>query len=920
MTFLYDIFIYPLVQILNLCYLFFFRIFNNHGISIISVSFTVSILTLPLFIEAEKWQQIERDIRKKLSLKIKNIKEVFKGDERFLLLSVYYKQNNYHPIYSLRSSIGLLLQIPFFIAAFSYLSNLDTLLGTPFTFLGFSIKNLGIPDSFIANKINLLPILMTIINLLASFVYIKNIYPKGSSTYGLLKENIQLIGMALIFFVLLYNSPAGLVLYWTFNNVFSLLKNFLINNKNKFKIIYFTACIFAVLLTIYLFFFHHGALFKRLIVSLVFLSVFFIPFLVKPAKYIKELFINFLNNQNIAGTKKQTVFFSCLILILLFGLVIPSSLISSSVSEFSFIEEYKTPFPFIYKTMLQSIGFFFILFIGIYFLLSDKKKCFLTYLVTGFTFCCLLNNYLFAGNYGYITIELIFSSREVLIPSFFMLLTNIFSNILIFIIIFILLFKSKKIIIHSMQIISILCLIIFSAVNILNISYSYKTAVEQRKTDNEAFLSLSGSNNNLDIITPHHSSIYNFSKTGKNVLIIMLDRGISAFIPYILSEKPQLHNSLSGFIYYPNTISFSAHTIFSAPSIFGGYDYTPYKINTRKNNGEEILLSDKHNEAFKVLPEIFINNGYNVTVTNLPLYNDSIQNVFSSYQNIKALNIMNMFAENWLSQHPEVQPISIKNILYNRLIYFSFLKSASLLFRHYIYDDGRWLAAEIGNTPVTTIESYSMLDVLPEITHISDAGNNLIMMVNNLPHEPAFLQAPDYTIPSVSSTNKGNGPFALVNNYHVTMASILLLGKWFDYLKENDVYDNTRIIIVSDHGFNDFLSIENCFALPTGESLLHYSALLLFKDFNSASSVITDNQFMTIADTSIFALKDIINNPENPFTGNRIISDKDNGVTITSSQKKSSQFNYHYNIDKKDWLHVHTSIFEPKNWNKVIFE
>ncbi|WP_228378566.1 hypothetical protein [Treponema endosymbiont of Eucomonympha sp.] len=30
--------------------------------------------------------------------------------------------------------------------------------------------------------------------------------------------------MALVFLVLLYNSPAGLVLYWTVNNVFSLAK------------------------------------------------------------------------------------------------------------------------------------------------------------------------------------------------------------------------------------------------------------------------------------------------------------------------------------------------------------------------------------------------------------------------------------------------------------------------------------------------------------------------------------------------------------------------------------------------------------------------------------------------------------------------------------------------------------------------
>ena len=37
-----------------------------------------------------------------------------------------------------------------------------------------------------------------------------------------------------------------------------------------------------------------------------------------------------------------------------------------------------------------------------------------------------------------------------------------------------------------------------------------------------------------------------------------------------------------------------------------------------------------------------------------------------------------------------------------------------------------------------------------------------------------------------------------VTHYQVNMAAFLKLGEWFDYLRENGVYDNTRIIIVSD--------------------------------------------------------------------------------------------------------------------------
>ena len=65
-------------------------------------------------------------------------------------------------------------------------------------------------------SINLLPVLMTVINIISS-----SIYTKGAP----LKEKVQLYGMALLFLVLLYDSPSGLVLYWTANNTFSLIKN-----------------------------------------------------------------------------------------------------------------------------------------------------------------------------------------------------------------------------------------------------------------------------------------------------------------------------------------------------------------------------------------------------------------------------------------------------------------------------------------------------------------------------------------------------------------------------------------------------------------------------------------------------------------------------------------------------------------------
>jgi len=893
---LYNIVIFPLVQVLNLCYLFFFRVFNSHGISIIGVSVTVSILTLPLYLEAEKWHQLERNIQRKLEPKIAKIKAVFRGDERYMVLLTFYRQNHYHPLYALRSSIGLLLQIPFFIAAYAYLSKLDAIIGAPF----LGIANLGAPDGLLG--INILPILMTLVNLAASAIYLTD-----TSSH---KEKLQFLGMALIFLILLYNSPSGLVIYWTGNNVFSLVKNALQKTKHARFIIFGTACFFGFLLAVYVLFFHHGALFKRLIIAVAGISIISFSFLVKFFKRVSEMW-RALFDRNAAIVQTRTVVFSLSILFLLAGIVIPSALAASSVEEFSFIEQQTSPLPFILNTAEQAFGFFILWGLSIYFMLAGRKKYFLTAIVTIIALYGVLNTFSFPGNYGTMTIEMKFSNRGVLVHSFITLLLNTLALLTVGGLSIFLLGCRKKQIIQSCQVIILIGLVAASIYHIAGIYQQFRSVNAQRDIDRGSFTALI---NDESLYTP----VYEFSKTGKNVLVIMLDRAIPGFVTQIFNEKPELVAQFSGFTFYPNTISFGSHTLYGAPALFGGYEYAPAEINARTDG----TLAEKYNESFLVLPQIFLENEYKATITDPPLHVDTIQNVFAPYPEIKASKIMDRYTQNWLGRHPEVQPVSIRSLLHNRLIYFSFLKCAPLIFRHYIYDDGRWLAAEQGNTPLKTIESYSMLDVLPEITAISDSENNtLTIMVNNLPHEQAFLQAPDYTIPPVASTNKGNGPFALDTNYHINIASFLLLGKWFAFLKDNGVYDNTRIIIASDHGINDYSAFDGNILLPTGDCLQFYAALLFFKDFGAQGDIAVDNQFMVNADTPILATKEIIPYPVNPFTGKALEAQKANGVTITSSQNFTKpQPKYGYNIGSKEWLHVKDSIFDPKNWERVVIE
>ena len=112
----------------------------------------------------------------------------------------------------------------------------------------------------------------------------------------------------------------------------------------------------------------------------------------------------------------------------------------------------------------------------------------------------------------------------------------------------------------------------------------------------------------------------------------MMDRAISSYLPYLFQEKPVLERQFAGFTYYPNTISFGGQTNFGAPALFGGYEYTPEEINQR---AEESLAS-KHNEALKVMPVIFDQEGFDVTVCD-PSY--------AGYQEIPDLSVFDDYPE-----------------------------------------------------------------------------------------------------------------------------------------------------------------------------------------------------------------------------------------------------------------------------------
>jgi hypothetical protein len=399
----------------------------------------------------------------------------------------------------------------------------------------------------------------------------------------------------------------------------------------------------------------------------------------------------------------------------------------------------------------------------------------------------------------------------------------------------------------------------------------------------------------------------------------MLDRAVNAFVPEIFSESPELFDQFSGFVYYPNTLSFSGFTLIGAPPFFGGYEYTPQAINKRVDEP----LVKKHNESLLLMPVIFSDNDFEVTITDPSWANYSWipdVRIYSEYPQINVRNTIRSYTDIWLSKNifPDLQPKT--KTLKRNFIWFGFFKSAPLILREAIYNNGNWWSTD--STVIDfrlLLNNYAALDFLPLLTDTEAVrSNTFILFVNELTHEPAFLQAPDY-VPVPVVTNRGPSKYADIINYPANAAALKRLGTWFEYLKKNGVYENTRIIICADHGA-DINSGTFSYSEKIPFNRENYNPLLLVKDFGDNFPLRTDYSFMTNADVPSIAFKSLVQNPLNPFTGNSVSDKEKHEPLFITTSKKWMPYEHNANTFKiaaNEWYTVHSDIFDAKNWQRA---
>jgi hypothetical protein len=376
-------------------------------------------------------------------------------------------------------------------------------------------------------------------------------------------------------------------------------------------------------------------------------------------------------------------------------------------------------------------------------------------------------------------------------------------------------------------------------------------------------------------------TVFPFTRTGRNNVIVFLDRATGITLFTALEKMPGLAGDLDGFVFYPNTLSFGQATIMGLPAMMGGYDYTPDKINARL----DASLKDKVNEAMTLLPALFGRAAYRVsitdpTMTNLQLVPDI--SVFSGLPNVTAQNVDGRMNQKFTEEFPQEGEKFVESFDFDVLWRYGLFRIALPALRYGIHYKGQWWRDGASNNYGHAVTEYASLYYLSDFCGIDEGGDTLNIFMNETTHEPGAYTAELLPKPGVIQfSGEEIAYFGSEDSAAYTytfMAAMKAVVRWLDFLKEAGVYDNTRIVIIADHGSSSFYN-----TLFAESGMTSYNPLLLVKEAQSRGSLSISEEFMTNADLPSLISADI-DSPRNPWLGTPLSTAAKEGILTVGNE------------------------------------
>lgn len=221
----------PIIWVLRWLMELFVKIVPNWGVAIIFVTLVTKIVFLPLtFKSSESMAKMAA-----LNPKIQEIRTRLKDKPERMNqeMAELYRKEKVNPM---SGCLPLLLQIPIFFALYNLLNTQFELRGAMFIpgwipDLSVAESVYELPFSFLGiDAIRGLPIIMLVTQILSS----KIMQPASADASG---RQMKLLNYAMpvVFLFMLYNMPSGLTLYWTVQNLLSIVQQVYINWTKKRK-------------------------------------------------------------------------------------------------------------------------------------------------------------------------------------------------------------------------------------------------------------------------------------------------------------------------------------------------------------------------------------------------------------------------------------------------------------------------------------------------------------------------------------------------------------------------------------------------------------------------------------------------------------------------------------------------------------
>lgn len=697
------------------------------------------------------------------------------------------------------------------------------------------IQNVLQPD----NLIHINNLTFNILPIIMTFISIisTEIYIKTENDN---KKRLSMYLTAFVFLIVLYNTSALLVLYWICNNIISLIKNIILYiGKNKF-IKFINLFNFSVKFNKL-----HIIIFLISSLILVIYSSFFITIIAKsPKSFLITESFNYLYNQDIL---------ECFVI---------------------------------------SLGFFFLYPLIIYLFCPKFIKYVFSIIIEVFMLSGFFNYFISSGDKIAVNYDFgIYLYQELFDKSLYQNCLSILFFLLCLCVI-IVAFKKNKL--QNILILNIAILLSLSIVSIYKfIDFKVINLDETRKINIK----------NTQITKD--SKTIRLSKNGKNIILIFMDSLSGYYLKTLLEDESQIREKFIGFKHYTDSVSLFARTSASLPSLLGGYNYSPMKI--ANHNSAKINV-----QAFFMLPVILSANNFDTYNTDgvfnfnedsdkIPDYDKNI--IYNSFTKDSFLyNVKPNFNRLKNFQEKNILPKTIYIEKRNAFLFSIFLMLPQNL-KHILYEptniSSNYLEPNIKvdkRTCLYTAVDYSKLYYLPEITTVDSEKNTYCFIYDSLAHDEIlfFDYLKKYNISSTTIKK-----CIEKSSYNSFVTAILLLSDYVTFLKDSGVYDNTKIIIVSDHGFREGDKLADGKFYPTDNSIV-----LLYKDFNKKGKMCDDNTYMMSADVPSLALENVVKKPVDPFNNNEI-------YTLSTKEKNNipvcgALYTCYYNVhsieaDKKLW-------------------